>query len=53
MWEEYIIDQQINDRGVLVDMELVNQAIAMDHRSREELTKAMKEFTALERSGES
>ncbi len=48
MWEEYIIDQQINDRGVLVDMELVNQAIAMDHRSREELTKAMKEFTALE-----
>ena len=48
VWEEYIIDQQINDRGVLVDMELVNQAIAMDHRSREELTKAMKEFTALE-----
>ena len=48
VWEEYIIDQQINDRGVLVDMELVNQAITMDHRSREELTKAMKEFTALE-----
>ena len=48
VWEEYIIDQQINDRGVLVDKELVNQAIAMDHRSREELTKAMKEFTALE-----
>ena len=48
VWEEYIIDQQINDRGVLVDMELVNQAIAMDHRSREELTKAMKEFTSLE-----
>ena len=48
VWDEYIIDQQINDRGVLVDMELVNQAIAMDHRSREELTKAMKEFTALE-----
>ena len=48
MWEEYIIDQQINDRGVLVDMELVNQAIAMDHRSREELITAMKEFTALE-----
>ncbi|WP_294496311.1 DNA polymerase [uncultured Ruminobacter sp.] len=48
VWEEYIIDQQINDRGVLVDMELVYQAITMDHRSREELTKAMKEFTALE-----
>ena len=48
IWEEYIIDQQINDRGVLVDMELVHQAIYMDARSREELITAMKEFTALE-----
>ena len=48
MWEEYIIDQEINDRGVLVDMELVRQAICMDARSREELITAMKEFTALE-----
>ncbi len=48
IWEEYIIDQQINDRGVLVDMELVHQAIYMDARSREELIAAMKEFTALE-----
>lgn len=48
IWEEYIIDQQINDRGVLVDMELVRQAIYMDARSREELITAMKEFTALE-----
>jgi len=48
IWEEYIIDQQINDRGVLVDMELVRQAIYMDARSREELIAAMKEFTALE-----
>ena len=48
IWEEYIIDQEINDRGVLVDMELVRQAIYMDARSREELITAMKEFTALE-----
>lgn len=48
IWEEYIIDQQINDRGVLVDMELVRQAIYMDARSREELIMAMKEFTQLE-----
>lgn len=48
IWEEYIIDQQINDRGVLVDMELVRQAIYMDARSREELITAMKEFTQLE-----
>lgn len=48
IWEEYIIDQQINDRVVLVDMELVRQAIYMDARSREELITAMKEFTQLE-----
>jgi DNA polymerase len=48
IWDEYIIDQQINDRGVLVDMELVRQAIYMDARSRKELITAMKEFTQLE-----
>ncbi|EIW2090184.1 DNA polymerase [Enterococcus faecalis] len=48
VWEEYHIDQEINDRGVRLDMELVQQAIAMDTRSREELTAAMKDITALE-----
>ena len=33
VWEEYHIDQEINDRGVRLDMELVQQAIAMDARS--------------------
>lgn len=48
VWAEYHIDQEINDRGVRLDMELVSQAIAMDTRSREELTAAMKDMTALE-----
>lgn len=48
VWEEYHIDQEINDRGVRLDMELVHQAIKMDTRSREELTEAMKHLTALE-----
>lgn len=48
VWEEYHIDQEINDRGVRLDMELVHQAIEMDTRSREELTEAMKYLTALE-----
>jgi len=48
VWEEYHIDQEINDRGVRLDMELVQQAIAMDTRSREELTAVMKDMTALE-----
>ena len=48
IWDEYHIDQEINDRGVALDMELVKQAIALDARSRSELTHAMKELTALE-----
>lgn len=48
VWEEYHIDQEINDRGVRLDMELVHQAIEMDTRSREELTESMKHLTALE-----
>ena len=47
-WEEYHLDQEINDRGIGVDMELVRQAIAMDARSRERLTAAMRELTELE-----
>ena len=48
VWDEYHLDQEINDRGVALDMELVQQAIQMDGRSRAELTQAMKELTALE-----
>ena len=48
IWDEYHIDQEINDRGVRVDMELVRQAIQMDTRSRQELLEAMKRVTALE-----
>ena len=48
IWEEYHLDQVINDRGIGVDMELVRQAIAMDARSRERLTAAMRELTELE-----
>ncbi len=48
VWDEYHLDQEINDRGVLLDRELVQQAICMDTRSREELTTAMKKLTNLE-----
>ena len=48
IWEEYHLDQEINDRGIGVDMELVQQAIAIDARSRERLTAAMQELTELE-----
>jgi len=48
LWDEYALDQEINDRGVLVDMTLVRNAIAADSRSKAELTRLMKEITELE-----
>ena len=48
IWDEYHIDQEINDRGVRVDMRLVKNAIKMDARSREELTAAMRKITSLD-----
>ena len=48
VWEEYHIDQRINDRGVALDLTLVREAIEMDGRSRSELTDAMKDITELE-----
>lgn len=47
-WEEYHLDQEINDRGVALDMTLVKEAIAIDGRSRSELTAAMKKLTELD-----
>lgn len=48
IWDEYHIDQEINDRGIHVDMPFVEQAIAVDELSRKRLTAAMKELTDLE-----
>ena len=48
VWEEYWQDQEINDRGIGVDMEMVRNAIAMDGRSKSELSAAMQELTELE-----
>jgi DNA polymerase len=48
LWGEYHLDQEINDRGIGVDMELVCQAITMDNWSKEKLSDAMKELTSLD-----
>ena len=48
VWDQYHLDQQINDRGIAVDMALVRSAISIDERSREELTAKLKELTMLE-----
>ena len=48
LWDEYHLDQEINDRGIRIDMELVDNAIAVNARSHEELTERMKRLTGLD-----
>lgn len=48
VWDQYHLDQQINDRGIAVDMALVRSAISIDERSREELTAKLKELSMLD-----
>lgn len=48
VWEEYHLDQEINDRGILVDMDFVEQCIEIDGVSRENLMAKMQELTNLD-----
>lgn len=48
LWDEYHLDQEINDRGIQLDMAVVEQAIAIDERSREELSAKLRRLTSLE-----
>ena len=48
VWEEYHLDQEINDRGILVDTPFVEQCIEIDRVSRDSLTAAMQELTELD-----
>lgn len=48
VWDQYRIDQIINDTGIAVDRELVANAIRLDAQSREELTQLMQKLTSLD-----
>ena len=47
-WDYYHMDQRINDRGVLIDKQLVEQAIACDLMLSDAMTKKAYELTGLE-----
>ncbi|MGI6256628.1 MAG: DNA polymerase [Anaerovoracaceae bacterium] len=47
-WEEYRLDQEINDRGIGLDLDVVRHAIAFDERSRGVLIEKLTELTGLE-----
>jgi len=48
IWNEYHLDQEINDRGVALDMTLVSHAIEADKISRIDITKKITALTNIE-----
>lgn len=48
VWDEYHQDQEINDRGIGLDIDLVTAAIKMDTHSRAKLIDTMKKITELD-----
>ena len=48
VWDEYHLDQEINDRGIALDMDVVENALAFDAKSKAELADKMQELTDLD-----
>ena len=48
VWAEYHLDQEINDRGIMLDMDVVKNAIAFDEKSKTALMISMQNLTNLE-----
>ena len=48
VWDEYHLDQEINDRGIRVDMLFVKRCITLDAETRDSLTASMRELTELD-----
>ena len=48
VWDEYHLDQQINDRGIMIDREMVTQALRIDELSKADLTDKMQKKTGLD-----
>ncbi len=47
VWDEYHLDQEINDRGIMLDMTVVQNAIAFDEKSKSALMLQMQNLTGL------
>lgn len=48
IWEDYWLDQEINDRGIALDLEMVTHALALDKRSKMAISSGLKDITGLE-----
>ena len=47
VWDEYHLDQEINDRGIMIDRQLVEQAISIDEQTKKDLMARMQKLTGL------
>lgn len=48
IWEQFYLDQEINDRGIRVDMELVEAALTLDAQAKATLSAEMRRLTGIE-----
>lgn len=48
VWQEYCIDQEINDRGIMMDRQMVEQAIKIDEVARTDIVGKMQDITGLD-----
>ncbi len=48
VWDEYHLDQQINDRGIMIDQDMVREALRIDELSKTDLTVRMQKKTGLD-----
>lgn len=48
IWEQFYLDQEINDRGIRVDMELVDAALTLDAQAKATLSAEMHRLTGIE-----
>lgn len=48
IWDEYHLDQEINDRGIALDMDVVENAITFDEQSKATLSETMQDITGVE-----
>lgn len=48
LWDEFWLDQEICDRGIAIDRKMVEETIALDEISKNELSETMCEMTSLD-----
>ena len=51
VWQEYALDQEMNDRGIAIDRDFVEAAVKLDGEVRAKLTEEMRRRTGLENPG--